>query len=202
MILHCFEIHLYIMTVLSFNDFYSLEHILLCHTTTTTTTTKHSWSLVQWWMYYYLLPLIFCWIILIDNSWWLFWAHLNRACLIHPLHSATNTTIGKYQGAQHWSKRAHLNTSGKSLGAISKQLQVPRSTVPTTVSLKCTAQLSHCHQQEENTNDHTPLKTENWSGWSRVSKKTPKGEDYQKLVDGFQKHITEVRNGRETLNQI
>ena len=30
-----------------------------------------------------------------DNVRWLFWDHLNRACLIHPLDSATNTAMGK-----------------------------------------------------------------------------------------------------------
>ena len=43
------------------------------------------------------------------------------------------------------------NKSGKSLGAISKQLHVLRSTVQTAVSIKCLAQLCHCHNQEENT---------------------------------------------------
>ena len=69
-----------------------------------------------------------------DNSW-LVWAHFNRTCLIRPLDSATNTPMGKSKELSIDLKEyiIDLNKSRKSLGSISKQLQVPRSTAPTTV---------------------------------------------------------------------
>ena len=83
-----------------------------------------------------------------------FWAQSSRACLIHPLDSATNTTMGKSnQLSIDLKKRIiYWNKSGKSFGAISKQLQFPRSTVPTTVVYKV--------HGTENTNCHLLL-TEN-----------------------------------------
>ena len=55
--------------------------------------------------------------------------------MIHSLDSATNATMGKSTELSTDLKRriVDLNKSGKSLGAISKQLQVPRSTVQTIV---------------------------------------------------------------------
>ena len=75
------------------------------------------------------------WLILIDNNLWLFWAHLNRACLNHPFDSATNTTMGKSMELSIDLKDhiIDLQKSGKSLAAISKQLQVPKSNEQTTV---------------------------------------------------------------------
>ena len=57
--------------------------------------------------------------IMADNSWWLFLVHFDRACLIPHYTSppAVQTCI------------IDLNKSGKSLGATTKQLQVPKSTV-------------------------------------------------------------------------
>ena len=76
--------------------------------------------------------------------------------------------------AQHWPKRVHyLNKAVKFLWAISKQLQVPRSTVQTTVwkykvygtvvSLSWSGRKQKCL-----------LIREKWSGWSRVNKKPTK----------------------------
>lgn len=55
--------------------------------------------------------------------------------MIHSLDSATNATMGKSKELSTDLKKRiiDLNKSGKSLGAISKQLQVPRSTVQTIV---------------------------------------------------------------------
>lgn len=53
---------------------------------------------------------------------------------------------------------ADLNKSGKSCGAISKQSQVQRSTIQTTVSIKFKAQLCNCQNQEEITNCHLQLR--------------------------------------------
>ena len=58
-----------------------------------------------------------------------------RARLLHPLDSAKATTMGKSKGLSI-DLKGHiidLTKSGKSFGAISKQLQVPRSTVQTAV---------------------------------------------------------------------
>ena len=56
------------------------------------------------------------------------------------------------------------NKSGKSLGAISKQLQVPRVTVLTIVCMyKVHGTVCHCYDQEENASCHLLLR-ENWSG--------------------------------------
>ena len=78
----------------------------------------------------------FFWVIMINNNWWLFWAHFNRACLIHPLGSATNTAMGKSIELSIDLKE-HTIDLKKSLGAM---LQVPRSTVQTT----CTLVRPHC----------------------------------------------------------
>lgn len=58
-------------------------------------------------------PLKF-WVILIDDSW----------CLIHPLDSVTNTTMGKSKELSIDLKEyiIDLNKSGETLGTISKQL--------------------------------------------------------------------------------
>lgn len=58
------------------------------------------------------------------------------------LDSATDTTVGKSKEFSiNLKKRViDLNTSGKSLGDISKQLQVQRTNVQTTVSIKCMTQ--------------------------------------------------------------
>ena len=90
-------------------------------------------------------------------------------CLIHPLDSAANTTVGKSKELSIDLEEhiIDLNKSGKSLEAISKQLQVPRSTVQT-VSIKCMVQL-------ENTSYHQLLR-ENCSGWSRVNQKPPRSK--------------------------
>lgn len=58
------------------------------------------------------------------------------------LDSATDTTVGKSKEfSTNLKKRViDLNTSGKSLGDISKQLQVQRTNVQTTVSIKCMTQ--------------------------------------------------------------
>ena len=73
-------------------------------------------------------PLNFLWVIMIDHGRWLLWAHFNRARLIHPLDSATNTTMGRSKELSIDLKEhiIDLNKPGKSLGAISKQLQVSR----------------------------------------------------------------------------
>ena len=65
-----------------------------------------------------------------SSSFERFWLITFWACLIQPLDSATNTTMGKSKELS-----IDLNKSGKSLWAISKQLQVPRSTVQTTVCM-------------------------------------------------------------------
>lgn len=58
------------------------------------------------------------------------------------LDSATDTTVGKSKEfSTNLKKRViDLNTSGKSLGDISKQLQVKSANVQTTVSIKCMTQ--------------------------------------------------------------
>ena len=111
-------------------------------------------------MFFVSWSLNFFWVVLVDNNWWLFWVHFNRICLIQPLDSATNTTIWKSKKLSIYPKEhiIDLNKSVKSLGAISKQLQVPRSTVQTTVSIKFISQLSHC-LDEKNTNFHQLKKT-------------------------------------------
>lgn len=55
--------------------------------------------------------------------------------MVHSLHSTTSTTMGKSKELSTDLKKriVDLKKSGKSLGAISKQLQVPRSTVQTIV---------------------------------------------------------------------
>lgn len=75
-----------------------------------------------------------------------------------------------------------LNKSGKSLEAILKQLQVPSFNVQTIIfflSIKCLAQLRHCHDQEEKAGYHLLLR-ENRSGLSRVNQEPPK-KQLQKL---------------------
>lgn len=66
-----------------------------------------------------------------------------------------------------------LNKSGKSLGAISKQLQVPRATVQTIVCKYKVDGTVLSHDQEENASYHLLL-TENWSGGLRVNREPPK----------------------------
>ena len=91
--------------------------------------------------------------------------------LIHPLGSAINTPKGKSKELSIDLKEhiIDLNKSEKSLGAISKQLQIPRSTMQkTVVSINFMAQLCHCHDQ--NPNYHLLLK-EKLSGWSIFNKK-------------------------------
>ena len=77
----------------------------------------------------------FLWVMMIDSGWWLFWTHLNRACLIYFLDSATHAAMGKSRELSIELKEQiiDLNKSGKSLGAISKQLKVLRSTVQTVI---------------------------------------------------------------------
>ena len=55
-----------------------------------------------------------------------FWARFSRACLIYPLDSATNTMMGKSNQLSTDLQKyiMHLNKSGMSFWAISKQLQV------------------------------------------------------------------------------
>ena len=88
----------------------------------------------------------FCSVILVDDSWWLFWAHLNP-CLIHTLDSTTNTTMGK---SKHLSERAHY--------WFEQLREVTRSHFKAVTGLKinsthncikCMAQLRHCHDEEE-----------------------------------------------------
>ena len=110
------------------------------------------------------------WVILIDNSWWLFWAHFNRAYFIHQLDFHIVVFVAEPKELsidliEHIIDLSLLK-SGKLLGAISKQLQVPRSTVQTTVSIKCIAQLCHCQHQK---NYHRLLR-KNWSGCQESTK--------------------------------
>ena len=81
-------------------------------------------------------PLNFFWVILIDNSWWIVWAQFNGSCLIHSFDSATLTAMGnsKELGADVNNYIIDSNESGKSLGAVSKRFQVPKSTEQTFVS--------------------------------------------------------------------
>ena len=75
--------------------------------------------------------------ILIDNSWSLLWACFNRACLIQPLDSELHTLQWESLRSSAIDLKEHfidLNKSGKSPGAISKQLQVPGSAVELFVS--------------------------------------------------------------------
>lgn len=118
-----------------------------------------------------------CWVkIYIQQFWWCrvscvndvclwelmatagdFWAHVTRAHLIPSLDSVTNTMGKSKELSMDLEKQiTDLNKSGKSLGAILKQLQVPSS-------IKCLAQLHHCHDQEENR-----------SGLSRVNQEPTK----------------------------
>ena len=69
---------------------------------------------------------------MIDDSWWLFWAHFNGTCLTHPLDS--NTTNGKSKELSIEMTECIFNKSGKfQFQEMSKQAQVPGSTVQTTV---------------------------------------------------------------------
>ena len=93
---------------------------------------------------------------LTDNSWWLFWAPGLFDIPIRLSHKHFNECSKELS----FDLKEHiidLNKSGKSLGAIPKQLQVSRSTVHTTV-WKCKAQLCHCHDQEENKSYHMLLR--------------------------------------------
>ena len=126
-------------------------------------------------MFFVARPLNFFWVILIDHSWWLFWVHVNRNSWIQPLDSATNTTIWKSKALSIDLKEdiIDLNKSGKSTGAISKQFQVPRSTVKTTVCRFKVHGTAVSLPRPENTNYHLLLR-DNWSGWSRVDQKSNK----------------------------
>lgn len=72
------------------------------------------------------------------------------AYLIETLDSATYSTTRKSKELSTDLKKqiTDLNKSGKSLGAISKQLQVPRLTCGNNLSIKCMAQLWHCQDQD------------------------------------------------------
>lgn len=86
-----------------------------------------------------------------------------RVCLgfVYTSDSATNTTMRKSKELSINLKEGNfdLNKSGKSLGALPKQLQVPRSTMQTTV---------YGTDVTRNANHHLLLR-ENLSGWSRVN---------------------------------
>ena len=99
-----------------------------------------------------------------------FWARFSRACLIYPLDSATNTMMGKSNQLSTDLQKyiMHLNKSGMSFWAISKQLQVPRSTVRKIVVYKVHGTVSLPRSGRKH-NYHL-LWWENWSGWLRVTK--------------------------------
>lgn len=98
------------------------------------------------------------------NSCWLFQAHSNGACLIQPLDSATDTTVGKSEQLSIDLKECitDLTKPGTSPGAISKQWQVLNQQY---VSISAWPSCVTAHDQEENTNYHLLLR-EHWSGWS------------------------------------
>ena len=108
-----------------------MEHKLLC-------CKNHSW---RWFNDEFIIGLLKLWPNLLDqkytlnwlnqNSWWLFWTDFNRTCLIHRLDLATNIIMAKSKELNISLKEhiIHLNKWVKSLWTISKQLQVPRSTV-------------------------------------------------------------------------
>ena len=70
-----------------------------------------------------------------------------------------------------------LNKSGRT---VSKQIQVPTPTRKQFfASLRCMAQLRHCHDQVENINYHLLL-GEYWSGWAKINQKP----NEKQVVDG------------------
>lgn len=87
------------------------------------------------------------------NSCWLFQAHSNGACLIQPLDSATDTTVGKSEQLSIDLKECitDLTKPGTSPGAISKQWQVLNQQY---VSISARPSCVTAHDQEENTNYH------------------------------------------------
>ena len=110
------------MTVFSSNDFYIslfLWNEQNIYYFASKKTQKLEWSvmvIIESWvnqMLFVALPLNF-WVILIDDS----------CCLIHPLDSITNITMGKSKEFSIDLKEhiIDLNKSGESLGTISKQL--------------------------------------------------------------------------------
>ena len=130
-------------------------------------------------------PLNFFWVIMTDNKWWLFWAHFNRACLIQPWD--TNTTMNS---ALIWtsalliwgSQESHLElfqSSYTSQDQLYKQLFE---------SIKCMAQLCHCHHQEGNTNYHLLLR-EDWSEWSSVDQKKPQKKQVYNELEAAERQV-------------
>ena len=82
--------------------------------------------------------------ILIDTSCWLFWACSNRTCLIQPLDSVTNTTMGKSEELstdlkEHIVVSHPFQSSYRSQDQLHKQLSV---------SIKCMTQFCQCHEQK------------------------------------------------------
>lgn len=67
----------------------------------------------------------------------------------------------------------YLNKSRKSLGAISKQLQLPRATAQTIVCQYKVDGTVLSHGQEENASYHLLLR-EDWSGGLSVNREPPK----------------------------
>ena len=125
-------------------------------------------------MFFVVWPLSFFWETMIDNSWWPFWDHFYRVCLIHPLLSQSKKLSIDLI--------IDLNKSGKSLGAILKQLQIQRSTVQTTISkCKVHGMAVSLPDPEENTNYHLLL-GENWSGWSWVNQKPTKSKSAMNCI--------------------
>ena len=133
-------------------------------------------------------PLNFLWLILIENNWWLFWAQLNRACLNHPFDS-TNTTMGESKELSVDLKDhiTDLQKSGKSLAAISKQLQAPKSTEQTTVcGIEWMPQLCQYHDQEEN----KPAAERKLVRMAKSQPKTTKKQVSKKISSCWKTHVS------------
>ena len=114
-------------------------------------------SMTIWWkesrvtlIFFVVLPLIFSWVILIDNSMGIFLGLflIGLVWYTHKIQPQALQWESLRNSALIWQSTLLMNKSGKSLGAISKQLQVPRSTVKTSLC-KYEARLCHCHHQEE-----------------------------------------------------
>ena len=111
-----------------------------------------------------------------DNNWWPFWAHFNWACLVQPLDSATKITMRQSlrSWAQHWSEGPHywFEQVKKYTWSHFKAVTGPKINCTNNFLIMAVTQLYHALYT---TNYHLLLRR-NWSGWSRVNQKTPKGK--------------------------
>ena len=147
-------------------------------------------------------------VIMIDNSWWLFWAHFKRACLIQPLDSATNTTMGKSKELSIDLKKAHFwfDSVREVTWSHFKSVTGPEINCKQLfITIDCMAKLSHC-QDSGRKHKLSPAAER---GLVRVvkSQKTPKSKpamNYKLLEDRrqYQQSAEKLPARKEPLLQI